>query len=101
MAVHAFAFDQAASGVEQVYSARRGECAFDAHTTIENVVVGLVAALHRIRLREVDPVTGMLPDWPHLFPTGALERLAQRANRHYGYRPLTRADLDHHHPARG
>jgi hypothetical protein len=81
-----------------IWSAERGKCIFRAHTTLDAVVTQVMANVHRIRLRDVDPTTGMTAQWPRTFPTALYERLEQQAVLRFGYRPLFRIELDHDDP---
>ena len=99
VALHDLADSSTSTDAADIWSAERGACVFRTRTTLKDLVTQLVANLHRIRLRDVDPTTGMTDQWPRTFPTAIHERLEQQAVTRYGYRPLTRVELDHEDPA--
>ena len=75
------------------WSAARGELVFDDRTTLDAFVHAFATELHRIRVDDVDVMSGMPTGWSYSFPVDANQRIEDEAARRFGYRPLSPAEL--------
>jgi hypothetical protein len=91
LAVHEMYFGNEAHTIEQIYSARRGPCVFDAGLTVGEFAVVLATELRRVRLMCADP-TGVIHEWRAAFPEPEFQAIERFAAAH-GYEPRSAAQL--------
>ena len=85
IAVHETERGYAASDVETMWSAARGQCRFSTRVPIGDFARTVAAALRRVRVNAVD-ATGAIEQWFFTFPQAAYERIERLAQRR-GYDP--------------